>query len=90
MSFRTKSVMVSPRAYAALRAIGDAGGGTTPDEVCDTLLCRMVDEDKALQDLARLQKKAMDVARDEFRAKHPDWQPKITTAIVYEDTTELP
>ena len=90
MSYRGKQIMVSSRAYAALQAIAGSAGNVTPDEIADTLLCRMADEDKALADLSRLRKKAMDGAEQEFRAKWPDWQPKLSSPQVYQDTSELP
>ena len=94
MNFRTKAIMVSPRSYAALQAIGEATGIATPDEVADALITRMADEDPALAALSRMRKKAMDEVRTQFKEKHGNWQPKLTIQDgqnhIYKDETQLP
>ncbi len=88
--FRSREVKISSKAFSALEAITTLAQESCVDATLDELLCRMIDDDKALQDLAKLRKDAMNDAQQAFRKKHPEWQPRLTLDGVTEDTSELP
>lgn len=90
MSFRSRDVRISSRSYSALEAIQTLAQASCVDECLDTLILHMIDGDLALQDLSQLRSKAMKGAEQEFRAKHPEWQPKLRIDTTPVDYTNIP
>lgn len=69
MSFRTKSILVSPAVYDALKVIADIEGHDCPDEVADLRLGLMLGAEADIQWAIAERRKRMAQFRDDYKER---------------------
>lgn len=69
MTFRTKSIMVSPAVYEALKVTADIEGHDCPDEVADLRLGLLLSVECDMQWAIPERRRRMEKFREDYRAR---------------------
>lgn len=67
--FRTKSILVTPAVYDALKVLADIEGHDCPDSLADLRLGLMLSNEADIQWLVSERKKRMDALRADYRKR---------------------